>query len=89
MAYTAKRLQAKWGGMWGAHPVYRLYAWQQEVADNTTRLGYWEWVAAQIDPECGMCGEPYSSHRQAADNRPPFCMAVNSREGDSFIRGGK
>lgn len=32
-------------GMWGEHPDYPVQDWQSQVADDDTRLGYWQWVA--------------------------------------------
>jgi len=32
---------------WGEDPDYPLEDWRYEVANNDTRLGYWEWVAAE------------------------------------------
>lgn len=29
---------------WGQDPDYPLEDWQSEVADDNTRLGYWDWV---------------------------------------------
>jgi hypothetical protein len=29
---------------WDEHPDYPLSDWQELVAENTTRQGYWEWV---------------------------------------------
>ena len=36
-------------GTWGEHPDFPSSDWQDEVADDATRLGYWDWVEAQID----------------------------------------
>ncbi|MFZ2527646.1 MAG: hypothetical protein WAX14_08335 [Rhodococcus sp. (in: high G+C Gram-positive bacteria)] len=36
-------------GMWGSHPQFRVSDWQYEVGNGDTRLGYWEWVAAQLE----------------------------------------
>lgn len=45
--YTAERLKTKYSDT--QHPEYRLYQWQALVAANATKLGYWEWVAEQIN----------------------------------------
>ncbi len=29
---------------WGEDKVFPVQDWQYEVANNDTRLGYWEWV---------------------------------------------
>lgn len=34
---------------WGEDPLYTLEHWKYEVANNYTRRGYWEWVAACAD----------------------------------------
>ena len=34
---------------WGEHPDHPVADWQAEVAGADTRLGYWAWVAAQLD----------------------------------------
>lgn len=39
-----------------------------------------------VEQECAMCGESYDDHRPASGNSAPFCMAPESRFGDSFIR---
>lgn len=38
---------------------------------------------------CALCGEPYSAHRTASGNTPPYCMSTNSRTGDVFVGGGR
>ncbi len=35
-------------GHWGSHPDHPFGDWQYEVANEDTRLGYWEWVAQEI-----------------------------------------
>ena len=37
------------GEGWGEHPVYTLWDWAQEVAQRSTRRGYWDWVACEIE----------------------------------------
>jgi hypothetical protein len=36
---------------WGEHPFYSMCDWRNSVADQETRLGYWQWVASLIDQE--------------------------------------
>lgn len=42
-----------WGGVprpddiWADDPEYPVSDWQLEVANDDTRLGYWQWVEAQ------------------------------------------
>lgn len=50
-AEYARHLAETNGGTWGSHRRYSVADWQYEVANNDTRLGYWEWVAHQIDAE--------------------------------------
>jgi len=41
-------------------------------------------------PLCAMCGEPFTAHRAASmSTAPPFCTALTSRAGDTYIRGSK
>lgn len=35
-------------GFWGEHPDYTAADWSREASANSTRLGYWEWVAKKI-----------------------------------------
>lgn len=42
-------LDSLYGGYWGEHPDYPQKEWADEVADDATRLGYWDWVEQQID----------------------------------------
>ncbi|MGX1201105.1 hypothetical protein [Marinobacter sp. MBR-105] len=32
---------------WGSDPQFPVADWQQEVANDDTRLGYWDWVQVQ------------------------------------------
>lgn len=36
-------------GGWGEHPEYPAWDWRSEVASESTRRGYWDWVACQIE----------------------------------------
>lgn len=50
--YVAKRaaeLRVEHGGNWDAHPRYPVAEWQAEVAEDTTRQGYWEWVVIKSE----------------------------------------
>jgi len=33
------------------HPVYSVWDWIQEVAQRSTRRGYWDWVWCKINDE--------------------------------------
>lgn len=35
-------------GSWGSHPNHPVEDWQSEVADDETRLGYWDWLEQMI-----------------------------------------
>lgn len=35
------------------HPQYTRDEWRQEVRDDNTLLGYWEWVAHRIEEDEG------------------------------------
>lgn len=37
------------GGTWGEFPMHWVSDWQYQVEECETRLGYWEWVANQLD----------------------------------------
>ena len=41
MAVTIRKLQEQYGGEWGDHPDFPVEDWQQEVAADDTRKGYW------------------------------------------------
>jgi hypothetical protein len=48
---TAVELQDKYDsvtGGWGEHPDHTMKAWREEVANEDTRLGYWNWVGVQL-----------------------------------------
>lgn len=47
-AAEIEKLMKQYGGRWGEHPDYPVDDWREEVANNDTRLGYWEWVESQI-----------------------------------------
>lgn len=38
-------------GHWGTHAKYTLEDWKLEVANDDTRLGYWDWVEAREELE--------------------------------------
>jgi hypothetical protein len=46
---TTPSLADQNGGHWGEHPDYPARDWKHEVVDGNTRLGYWDWVEAQIE----------------------------------------
>lgn len=39
----------EYGGYWGAHPNHTPTQWAHEVANNDTRVGYWEWAYAHCN----------------------------------------
>ncbi|AJD54470.1 hypothetical protein SAMN02744133_108201 [Thalassospira xiamenensis M-5 = DSM 17429] len=43
-----ERIQQDCGGYWSEHAEFPLKDWQAEVADDNTRVAYWEWVAAGL-----------------------------------------
>lgn len=55
MTITVDQLKAEYGGTWGEHPEAPLCDWRLEVANNDTRLGYWEWVAALLSDDHDGC----------------------------------
>jgi hypothetical protein len=49
MTNASENLAERYGGTWGEHPDYRAASWRLEVWEEATRLGYWEWVVAQLE----------------------------------------
>jgi hypothetical protein len=49
LAKQAEALREQHDGFWGEHAEHSVSDWQAEVADDDTRLGYWEWVVCQIE----------------------------------------
>ena len=49
MERQIKMLASHNGGYWGNHPDHPTHDWRQEVANNETRLGYWEWVEGKLN----------------------------------------
>ena len=47
MYMDANNLRDRYGH-WGVHPDFPRADWQYEVANDYTRLGYWEWVASKL-----------------------------------------
>ena len=45
MAKRKKRLLVDPDEYWSEDPDFPLDDWKYEVKDDSTRLGYWEWVA--------------------------------------------
>jgi len=36
-------------GIWIEHKDYPIALWKEDVANNRTRLGYWDWVDSQLE----------------------------------------
>lgn len=54
VADTAKeaiRLQEAHGGFWGECPGRPVSDWLDQIRNEETRLGYWEWAVVQDDWE--------------------------------------
>lgn len=45
----ALALSKQFGGVWGEHPQYPVNKWREAINQDATRLGYWEWVKAEMD----------------------------------------
>ncbi len=45
---TSRKLKLESGTFWEGLDRYPVEDWQYEVANDDTRLGYWEWVANQM-----------------------------------------
>jgi hypothetical protein len=50
MSKDAEALREQYGH-WADHPEYPFADWQRETAEGDTRLGYWEWIAAQSNDD--------------------------------------
>lgn len=50
-AYTEVRdkIIETYGGTWGETEHYPVEDWRYEVANDDTRLGYWDWVMTQME----------------------------------------
>lgn len=75
MAQAIREQVSKAGGdEWGEHPHYIRQAWRQEVDNEDTNLGYWEWVVHQVEANggdeehCEQCGAPLDG-----DSADGFC----------------
>jgi len=44
----AQELRESAGSIWDEHPAHPVEHWQYAVANDYTRLGYWEWVANKL-----------------------------------------
>jgi hypothetical protein len=61
MEEAIEALQAKWGS---EHGWYGRDEWREDVAQGSTKLGYWEWVQHAIEgngdeeEHCSECGKP-------------------------------
>jgi hypothetical protein len=51
MSDKAWKICQKNGGIWGEHENYRKVDWVWKCEDNTTVLGYWDWVVASMEQE--------------------------------------
>ena len=48
MSNEGRALAEQHGGTWGQHPVHSVKDWANEVYEDETRLGYWDWVLVKI-----------------------------------------
>lgn len=61
---TPEWFEAKYGQ---EHPEWPKADWQSDVGNGDTKLGYWDWVAHNVESEehnsntCGECGEQVES----------------------------
>jgi hypothetical protein len=96
---TVQALSDTFGGareVWGAHPQFGVADWQAEVAADTTRRGYWNWVHAQVealnDPaswpthdellETAELVVDRANHREFARGRERFFCGYSSKRED-------
>lgn len=61
------------GDHWSQHPHYLREDWGAAASDGDTTLGYWDWVAGQLDCLCG--GELPAMTREAM---APFVEAIGT-----------
>jgi hypothetical protein len=67
---TAQELREKYDTEegWGQHPRFTMEDWRNEVSNEDTRIGYWDWVEkslayAEDATPCGtFCGEFMQEH---------------------------
>lgn len=53
-ALEANELADKYAGKdgaWGQHPIFRRPEWREEVANDDTLQGYWDWVVSKLNEE--------------------------------------
>ncbi len=51
----------------GEHPVYTRDDWRQEVGEENTLRGYWDWVAAQLETAQDDLAEPENERSGVAE----------------------
>jgi len=42
---------ARRDNLWGEYEEYPVSDWQEEVANDDTRRGYWSWVEAKVESD--------------------------------------
>lgn len=47
-------------GYWAEHPNHPIAGWKYEVANDDTRLGYQQWIAAREDEGQEPCNADHS-----------------------------
>jgi len=78
MRLNMATLEARWGH---EHFWYARAEWRHDVGDDNTRLGYWEWVAHNIESHggeknhCCECGCTLSEAGDARDPQDTKCAA--------------
>ena len=48
---AAEALARQHGGYWSEHPLWPSDKWRDEVTNEETRVGYWQWVVARLAEE--------------------------------------
>ena len=69
-------LRDKHAGYWENHPDYPANDWADAVANKDTRLGYWAWVAAQIEQEPDL--KDYTVFGFYTDSMQRYCDHVRA-----------
>ena len=66
--------------IWDSDPDYPVSEWQYEVANDDTRLGYWEWVewVREIAAQDEADNETEEAKQERLSQRPAAPVTVNS-----------
>lgn len=80
---AALELSKQFGGVWGEHPRYPADRWREAINQNATRLGYWEWVKAEMESNRPAPVEKVTSAKQPGDVVRHIVRHAEKHFGDS------